>query len=217
VASSVESLDAQPPARRAVWLLIGGVVLGCDGGAPQRIAPAPATVASASAQPAAASESATLASTSASVTPPPPPPARPRTTAIVEQKRDGTPSVLAAVRAAKGDGYDRVVFEFRERVPGYHLEYVGEPVLDCGAGDIKPVEGNARLEARFYPANAHTEQGQPTVAERELKPALPVVRELERTCDFEAVVTWVIGTTAPNRYSVLELADPPRLVIDIEH
>ena len=127
------------------------------------------------------------------------------------------PSVLTAVRAAKGDDYDRVVFEFGERVPGYHLEYVGEPVLDCGAGDAKPVEGKARLEARFYPANAHTEEGRPTVPQRELKPALPVVREVERTCDFEAVVTWVIGTTAQNPYSVLELADPPRLVIDIAH
>jgi hypothetical protein len=201
----------------AVWVLMGGGALGCDQGAPQRIAPAPPTAASASALPAAVTASAPPASASPSVTVAPSAPARPRTSGIVEQKREGMPSVLAAVRAAKGDGYDRVVFEFRERVPGYHLEYVGEPVLDCGAGDIKPVEGNARLEARFYPANAHTEQGQPTVAERELKPALPIVRELERTCDFEAVVTWVIGTTAPKRYSVLELTDPPRLVIDIEH
>ncbi|MET0413124.1 MAG: hypothetical protein ABW217_17590 [Polyangiaceae bacterium] len=203
--------------RVAVWVLIGGGVLGCDLDEPQRIAPTPATTSSASALPAAATASAPLSSTSPAPTSAPSAPARPRTSGIVEQKRDGMPSVLDAVRAAKNDGYDRVVFEFRERVPGYHLEYVAEPVLDCGAGDVKPVEGKARLEARFFPANAHTEQGQPTVAERELKPALPIVRELERTCDFEAVVTWVIGTTSKNPYSVLELADPPRLVIDIEH
>lgn len=145
------------------------------------------------------------------------PPPRPKTTGVVEQKRDAAPATLHAVRAARNDGYDRVVFEFRERVPGYHLEYLAEPIVDCGAGDIKPVEGKARLEARFYPANAHTEAGQPTVPERELKPALPVVREIERTCDFEAVVTWVIGTAELKPYSVLELADPPRLVIDVDH
>jgi hypothetical protein len=139
-----------------------------------------------------------------------------KTTGVSEQKRDGAPAVLHAVRAAKNDGYDRVVFEFRERVPGYHLAYVEPPVLDCGAGEAKQVEGSAWLEARFYPAYAHTEEGQPTVEERELKPGLAVVRELERTCDFEAVVTWVIGTATRKPYSVLELSDPPRLVIDLE-
>lgn len=200
-----------------MWLSVGGVLLGCDPAVLDRSAPLPHAAAGARALPAAAPASAPLTSASAAATLAPAAAARPKTTGIVEQKRDGMPSVLGAVRSAKNDGYDRVVFEFRERAPGYHLEYVGEPVRDCGAGDVKPVEGNARLEARFYPANAHTEQGQPTVPERELKPALPVVRELERTCDFEAVVTWVIGTTAKNPYSVLELVDPPRLVIDIEH
>jgi hypothetical protein len=198
-------------------LLLGALPLGCDRAASERAAPAGAAAASASAPPAAPSASAQPIAVPTPATSTPAAPARPRTIGIVEQKRDGMPVLLRAVRAAKNDGYDRVVFEFSERVPGYHLEYVSGPVLDCGAGDEKPVAGKAHLEARFYPANAHTEEGKPTVLEREIKPGLPVVRELERTCDFEAVVTWVIGTTAQNPYSVLELADPPRLVIDIGH
>jgi hypothetical protein len=140
-----------------------------------------------------------------------------KTLGIVEMKREGQPAIVHAVRAARAEGYDRVVFEFRERVPGYHLEYIDKPVVDCGAGDVKAIEGDGWLEARFYPANAHTEAGEPTVAERELKPALRIVREIERTCDFEAVVTWVIGTASPNRYRAFELASPPRLVVDIDH
>jgi hypothetical protein len=140
-----------------------------------------------------------------------------KTAGIVELKREGTPSVLRAVRAASNPGHDRVVFEFDGGVPGFHLEYIDKPVRDCGAGDVKPIAGDGWLEVRFYPAYAHTEEGQPTVRERELRPALPIVREIERTCDFEAVVTWVVGTASPNRYRVFELSAPSRLVVDIDH
>ena len=67
------------------------------------------------------------------------------------------------------------------------------------------------------PANAHTEEGRPTVAERERTPSLPVLSELELTCDFEAVVTWVLGVGSPNRYQVREMNSPPRLVVDVRH
>lgn len=140
-----------------------------------------------------------------------------KTAGIVEVKREGQPATLHAVRAARNEGFDRVVFEFREHVPGYHIEYIDRPIRDCGAGDVKPVDGDGWLEVRFYPANAHTEAGEPTVRERELKPALGIVREVERTCDFEAVVTWVIGTASPKPYGAFELGSPPRLVVDIEH
>lgn len=139
------------------------------------------------------------------------------TKAAIELEREGPPRLLLAARAATGAGYDRVVFEFRDGVPGHHVKYVERPIVDCGAGDLKEVEGSSQLEVRLYPANAHTEEGKPTVAERELRPRLPVIREVERTCDFEAVVTWVVGTAAPNRYRAFELDGPPRLVIDIEH
>lgn len=139
------------------------------------------------------------------------------TAGIVDVPRQGAPSVLSAVRAARHDGYDRVVFEFSGGVPGYHVEYIDRPVRDCGAGDSIPVAGDAWLEVRFFPAFAHTEQGQPTLPFREVRPNLPNVLEVERTCDFEAVVTWVLGTRSPKRYRVLELADPSRFVIDVRH
>lgn len=148
-------------------------------------------------------------------------PASPRasdkTAGIVEVERAGEPAVLDAVRAAKNAGFDRVVFEFRDQVPGYHLEYIDKPVRDCGSGDVRPIAGDGWLQVRLSPAYAHTEGGQATVAERELRPELSIVREIERTCDFEAVVTWVIGTASPNRYRVFELSAPPRLVVDIDH
>jgi hypothetical protein len=140
-----------------------------------------------------------------------------KTVGIVSVPREGYPRLQTGLRAAAHDGFDRVVFEFQGGVPGYHLEYVDRPVRDCGEGSPRPIAGDAWLEVRMTPANAHTEEGKPTISQREIAPGLPNVREIERTCDFEAVVTWVIGVDSPNRYRAFELKDPARLVVDIDH
>ena len=48
-------------------------------------------------------------------------------------------------------------------------------------------------------------------------PALSSVREIVRTCDFEAEVTWVVGLADAQAYRPRVLEDPARLVIDIAH
>lgn len=128
-----------------------------------------------------------------------------------------TAATLVGVRTGNHEGFDRIVFEFDERVPGYHTEYIDRPVRKCGSGQVTPVAGDGWLEVRMYPVNAHTEAGRPTIAERERMPNLPVLLELELTCDFEAVVTWVLGVESPNRYRVRKLGSPPRLVVDVRH
>jgi hypothetical protein len=143
-----------------------------------------------------------LAPTEVRETPPPPDP----------------PALLTAVRAAEHPGFDRVVFEFGEGpLPGYRVAYLQGPAQDCGSGDEKPVAGGAILEVTIRPANAHTEEGQPTIPFREQPLTLSVLREIERTCDFEAVVTWVLGVSSQKPFRVTELSGPARLVVDVEH
>ncbi len=139
------------------------------------------------------------------------------TVGIVEEKRNGAPATLRSLRSARHEGYDRVVFEFEGDVPGYHLEYIDRPVRACGSGDVVPVAGDGWLEVRLSPANAHDESGKPTVSPAETDAGLPTVKELQRTCDFEAVTTYVLGVGSPNPYRVLSLEDPPRLVVDVRH
>jgi hypothetical protein len=141
------------------------------------------------------------------------------TAGIVDKPRpDAPPALLRDVRTARQEGFDRVVFEFAgESLPGYHLEYVDRPVRQCGSGEPVPLAGDAWLQMRLVPANAHTEAGAPTVRERERHLDYPVFRELESTCDFEAHVEWVLGVASPNRYRVLELSNPTRLVVDVRH
>lgn len=139
------------------------------------------------------------------------------TVGIIDGRFGAPATTLIAVRTAIHDGFDRTVFEFSDRVPGYHTEYIDRPVRKCASGNVTQLAGDGWLEVRMYPVHAHTEEGRPTVAERERMPGLPVLAELELTCDFEALVTWVVGVESPNRYRVHELGSPPRLVVDVRH
>ena len=146
-------------------------------------------------------------------------PTREWTAGVTEVPRGSArPATLRAVRTARNEGWDRVVFEFDgASVPGYRVEYVDRPVTRCGSGDATQVAGQGWLEVRITPAQAHTDAGRATVAERERRLSLPVLKELEQTCDFEGDVTWVLGVASPNRYRVSELTGPARLVVDVRH
>ncbi|HSK72762.1 MAG TPA: hypothetical protein VK892_13760, partial [Pyrinomonadaceae bacterium] len=103
------------------------------------------------------------------------------TAGIVDKKKDvkGV-AVLKEVRSAEHGNYDRVVFEFEgAELPGYHIEYIDKPVRACGSGDVVPLKGDGWLEIRFQPANAHTEEGKPTVKERQRAPDHKIIKELK--------------------------------------
>jgi hypothetical protein len=127
-------------------------------------------------------------------------------------------ALLTKIRTAEHGNYDRVVFEFAgAEMPSYHIEYVDKPVRSCGSGEVVPLKGDGWLEIRFNPANAHTEEGKPTIEKREFAPNHKIIKEIKSTCDFEANVEWVLGVASPNKYRVLELENPTRLAVDIKH
>lgn len=139
------------------------------------------------------------------------------TAGMVEKEAPGAaPALLRAVRTASHERFDRVVFEFAgARPPGYRVEYVDRPVRQCGSGEAVPVAGDAWLRVRLTPANAHTEAGEATVTDRDRRLGYTNLKELKILCDFEAEVEWVLGLASPNRYRVLELTNPARLVVDV--
>lgn len=141
------------------------------------------------------------------------------TAGTIEKRKPGlAPAILGQIRTGRHKSFDRVVFEFRgSTVPGYHVEYIDRPVRACGSGDVVKVAGDGWLSIRLTPAQAHTDAGKPTIGYRERRLRLPVLKELQSTCDFEGEVEWVLGVSSPNRYRVMELSNPARLVIDIKH
>ena len=148
-------------------------------------------------------------------------PADSGTAGITMQRRDGIePAILRAVRTASHAEFDRVVFDFGDgRVPGYHTEYIDRPVRQCGSGDVVQVQGDGWLRVRLEPARAHEFRDDTlavvTVIERNRDLSLPILKQLVLVCDFEAQVEWVAGVASPNRYRVMELERPARLVVDV--
>lgn len=140
------------------------------------------------------------------------------TTDKTEVKKQTTDqATLIRIRSAAHADHDRIVFEFKEAVPGYLIEYVDGNMQACGSGDDVAVDGNAKMRVRFVPAKAHTDEGQPTLPYDEFRSGLKQIIEVKRTCDFEAEVEWAIGSNAKKPYRVTELRDPSRIVIDVKH
>lgn len=125
---------------------------------------------------------------------------------------------LRGLRAASNpDGFDRLVLDFGDdAVPAWTAAYASRPVLRCGSGEPARIEGERWLRVRLRSAQAHDDQGQPTVRQRQLPLNMPAMREMALTCDFEGEVEVVLGVAAANPYRVMELANPSRLVIDVK-
>jgi hypothetical protein len=122
--------------------------------------------------------------------------------------------VLVDVRAGSHQGFDRVVFEFDGAVPEHTVSYVDQLVED-GSGNPVSLSGSADLEVVFQGANAHEEDGSPTISPRRFSPNLPAVKEIAQIGDFEAVVSYGIGVDQRRPIKVFTLSEPSRLVVDV--
>jgi hypothetical protein len=132
-------------------------------------------------------------------------------------------ALLTDVRAARHEGFDRVVFEFAptSAVPGYEVRYSERPVLEDGSGREVSVAGAFVVTVRMTPASGVDLSGaeaRPTYTGPDrLRPGTPEVTEIVRTGDFEAQLTWAIGLADRVDFRVLALASPPRLVVDFRN
>jgi hypothetical protein len=143
----------------------------------------------------------------------------------VEVKRSGAEiALLERVALGRHEGFDRVVFQFRNHVPGYRVEYVEPPLKEDGSGNVVVVKGNAFVVVRMELASGFDL----TVDEGELVYKGPrridgsaagtsIVREVERTGDFEAVLSWAVGLEDRVDFRVLTAQSPQRLIIDFRN
>jgi hypothetical protein len=133
-------------------------------------------------------------------------------------------ALLERVAVARHEGYDRIVFQFRNVLPGYRVEYVEPPLRQDGSGNVVEVEGNAFAVVRMEPASGFdlgTGEGVLVYkGPRRISGAdvgTSVVREVVRIGDFEAVLNWAVGLDDRVDFRVLTLDDPPRLVVDFRN
>ncbi len=110
---------------------------------------------------------------------------------------------------------ERIVFEFEGTgLPPVKVEYVTE-VRECGPGEVVNVAGEATLSVVFSQAAQHNEQGQLTFPSFSLPGNNAPIAEAREFCDFEAMLGWAVGVPGQRPFVVTQLANPPRLVIDI--
>lgn len=112
-------------------------------------------------------------------------------------------------------GWDRIVFEFRDSLPGGKIEYV-DVAHACGSGEVVRLSGRRLLLVSFEPANAHDDAGRSTIRANRVTGPGNAILESRQICDFEAHVDWAVGVSGEQRFKVTTLRNPTRLVIDVK-
>ena len=124
---------------------------------------------------------------------------------------------ISDVRVGTHDGYDRVVFEFAAGIPDAMIEGVLPPFYADPSGLELAVAGTAFLKVTMHGATKVLPEGGVTYSgPTNFEPGFDRLMQLIEGGDFEAVSTWYLGLDGAGCYLVLTLADPSRLVIDIE-
>jgi hypothetical protein len=129
--------------------------------------------------------------------------------------------LLDRIAVGRHEGYDRVVFQFTNGLPGYRVEYVQPPLKEDGSGKPVSVTGNAVVVVRMEPASGfdlNTAEGVMVYKGPKRIDATSqgtsVVEELVRTGDFEAVLSWAIGLSDKVDFKVTTASSPSRLIVD---
>lgn len=121
--------------------------------------------------------------------------------------------VLTGIRYAghPEDGYDRIVFDIEGGLPGYSARYVDEVRADPSDRKLS-VPGKKYLLIVFTPAQAHRDDGAPTVSGVH-RAGLPMLTAYAVAGDFEGYVSIALGLNARTGYRIGEL--PGRIYIDV--
>lgn len=128
---------------------------------------------------------------------------------------DAEPATLSVVTTETFEGYDRVVFTFADRIPGYQLAYATDGGGGCdGTGPLG--EAPAHLVVEFEKARSN-EGGGPLVEDRERALDFPTMVGATQVCDEGDRVKWILAATSDVEYRILEMLGEPRLVVDLRH
>ena len=136
-------------------------------------------------------------------------------TGAVGRDTTGTTAYLTGASVAVAGCADRVVFRFERNVPSYTVSYRSAAIaqVEDASGKYIPIAGRAYLVVRFRDAlTARSDKSgalTKTYAGKTRIEAIGThhVRELVKTGDFEAVVTWAIGVDGKRAFTVSSSGD----------
>jgi len=124
---------------------------------------------------------------------------------------------LVAVRTAHQSGFG----PGRSGFPAYRVTPQGSPrMVRDPSGQPVTLQGSAALRVVVQHASGFDMTASPARATysggRDLRPALPAVREVEQLGDFERVLSWGIGLASPVCSRVVVLGNPTRIAVDVQ-
>ena len=122
------------------------------------------------------------------------------------------------IRTGAHECYERIVIEFGGvgDVPGWWVEYVDDPVRLGESDEFVDIAGAATLQVRtgaWMPDMEGTGYDGPTQV---FPTNVTHVLELRQTENWEGISIWSIGLDARLPFTVDVLAEPVRLVIDVQ-
>jgi hypothetical protein len=133
-------------------------------------------------------------------------------------------ALLERIALGRHEGYDRVVFQFKNQLPGYRVSYVQPPLQEDGSGNPVSVAGNAVVVVRMEPASGFDlNTGEGVLVYKGPKridgssAGTSVVQQLVRAGDFEAVLSWAIGLSDRVDFRVTTATSPARLIVDFRN
>jgi hypothetical protein len=125
-----------------------------------------------------------------------------------------TTAFINAVRTGSHSGYDRLVIQFGNGQPYSILvrPQSNTSFVNSPRGDTVTLGGAVGIGVLIHGADAHTTYAGPY----SFKPNGPALIELRRLEDFEGQVQWGLGLAKSSCYRSFILANPTRLVIDVQ-
>lgn len=133
---------------------------------------------------------------------------------------------LTDVRVAAQPGFDRIVFEFEPHegeaagVPFHEVGQATPPLLEDPRGTELSVDGDAFLSAVIWASGVDLsgpEFREVYTGPDSIRPSDTVlVAEVREGGDFENTMTWYVGLREEACFVVSSMADPVRILLDIE-
>jgi hypothetical protein len=119
-----------------------------------------------------------------------------------------------AVRTGAHNGYDRLTIQFQNGLPGTMAltPQSGTSFLRSPRGDHVTLAGRNGIVVTLFSSDGHTAYNGPT----DIKTGDSTLVEVRVIQDFEGYVQYALGISGPACYHASTLANPARLVIDVQ-
>ena len=120
---------------------------------------------------------------------------------------------LLSVTVGHHATFDRVVFGFSSRPPGYSVRYVSTVTRD-GSGAPVQLEGSVFLQIAMSSV-ASSQVGAPPAPQGTITPRFAMLRQVKGAGDFEGTVSFGLGVVSKSGFRAFTLSGPDRLVVDV--